>query len=285
MHRPHGGGGSNLRSGFATYAHLHLDSMTKVISHIVGLALICEVLLMFATFSVSFIDHRLGFSPSFCTFLLGIVSLIIIFVLNNQRMSILPSLSPTEHMIGVVTGLSIGAAFFAWLISSTYASPVCVEAAATPSHTRFLQHTNTTTTNSSTSTTTPSPVPTNINDMTSMVDPVVVAACADHQSTAYAIWFWAGLAAWLHAITAIMLWVGRVELATNSPVYESMGGSAAATPPPPMDFEEAFRRQQQQILGESQAAAIQHRAASMFVGDYSTIPEVTQGQSGSVHGV
>jgi hypothetical protein len=106
-----------------------------------------------------------------------------------------------------------------------------------------------------------------------------------------AIWFWAGLVAWLNVVIALLLASGRHELSVHyQGRYESIGGQSRGSSidaasshqqstPSAFDFEESFRRQQQEILGAQQAAAVRDRAAAMFVGDYATIPEVTHGSA------
>jgi hypothetical protein len=126
--------------------------------------------------------------------------------------------------------------------------------------------------------------------------------------------FWSSLIGWCNVMIAALLVVGRHELSAHTttasaqysydPISTTMNGSstagggsnqnnahqtssssndtaAVADYPPGYDFEEQFRQQQAQILGAQGVAAIQQRATAMFVGDYSTIPEVTQPPPGS----
>jgi hypothetical protein len=218
--------------------------------------LICDICLFFSSFSVSLLEHNLGFDTVLCSFLLSAAVVAILLIVNNSRISALSILAPTEYMVGIATGVAIGAAVLAAVLSSTYktAKSQCSVAVVdgADNTVNATQHHNEN-------------------------EPNYEYMCKNMKTSFSAIWFWAGLSAWLNGVSAMLLIIGRHELSTaHHHYYETIGGSTT-TP----DFEEVYRRQQQEILGASpqQYAEIQQRAASMFVGDYSTIPEVTQGAS------
>lgn len=252
----------------STYVTLHLDSISKILNHVVAVTLVCDVFLLFSSFSVSYLDHHLGFSTVLCSFLLGAVSVIVLLILNNSRISALSVLAPTKFMVGVATGITIGAAVLAAVLSSTYNT--ATECDGTRKVTPAIG------TNSSNITS---------HTTTSHYDPVLVNTCANHASSMTAIWFWGGLVAWLNAVAVMLLVTGRHDLSAHyQGRYETIGSSdanAASATTPHYDFEETFRRQQHEILGAHQAAAVRDRAAAMFVGDYATIPEVTHGSVAS----
>jgi len=240
-------------TSIGTYVALHLDSVSKILNHILFLTVIVDVFLFLSSFSVSYLPNHMGFNTVLCSFLLAAVSVLVLLIVNNSRISALSVLAPTEFMVGVATGGTIGAAVLAGLLSSTYKTVThCNELAA------------------------------DAGKNNTHYDPVFTTACNNTRSMT-GIWFWAGLAAWLNAVAAMLLVTGRYELSEHYQQYETIGGvhgdeefsgGSNQRQPQHHDFEETFRRQQQEILGASQAAAMQNRAASMFVGDYSSIPEV-----------
>ena len=236
----------------STYAALHLDSVSKILNHIVAVTVVCDIFLFLSSFSVSYLDHHLGFNTVLCSFLLSAVSVTVLLIINNSRISALPVLAPTEFMVGVATGITIGAAVLAAILSTTYHTATeCDKVTAT-------------------------------GNQTSNNDPVLKDTCANHASSMTAIWFWAGLVAWLNVVASMLLVTCRHELSAHYQQYETIGSADSTNPVPPVhDFEETFRRQQQEILGSQQAAAVRDRAAAMFVGDYATIPEVTHGSVAS----
>jgi len=244
-------------TSIGTYVALHLDSVSKILNHILFLTVIVDVFLFLSSFSVSYLPNHMGFNTVLCSFLLAAVSVLVLLIVNNSRISALSVLAPTEFMVGVATGGTIGAAVLAGLLSSTYKTVThCKELAADGGAAAGKNNTH--------------------------YDPVFTTACSNTGSMT-GIWFWAGLAAWLNVVAAMLLVTGRHELSEHYQQYETIGGihgddagfSGGSNPQPQHhDFEETFRRQQQEILGASQAAAMQNRAASMFVGDYSSIPEV-----------
>ena len=247
-------------TSIGTYAALHLDSIGKIVNHFLFLTVFVDVFLFLCSFAVSYLPNHMGPNTVLCSFLLVAVPITNLLIVNNSRISALSVLAPTEFMVGVATGLTIGAAVLSFILSSSYKTVRhCGEILSIDEH-----H----------------------NSTTHQSDPTFVAACSN-TTTMTGIYFWAGLSAWLSVVTAMLLVTGHHELSEHYQRYEAIGGypngtmggggiGAGVSPPPPQhhDFEETFRRQQQEILGVSQAAALQNRAASLFVGDYSSIPEV-----------
>lgn len=278
---------SSCPTSIGTYVALHLDSVGKILNHVLFLTLAIDILLFFSSFSLSYLPNHLGFNTVWCSFLLASATVGTLLIVNNSRISALSLLAPTEFMIGVATGITIGAAILAGLLSTTYKSVRhCHDG------TKYEQETTTTTPTTSSSST---------SNSNTKSDPMFETACANSSAMA-GIWFWAGLSAWLNVIAAMLLVTARNELSAHyqnhhQHPYEVIGGGSGASSntldntssmngnvafQQHHDFEETFRRQQERILGATQAAAVQSRAASMFVGDYSDIPEVRD--SGTLNG-
>ncbi|KAL7558111.1 hypothetical protein ACA910_020058 [Epithemia clementina (nom. ined.)] len=147
----HSGGGAlgGLCPGWIShYMAMHMDSIAKILNHVLLLTLVFDVFLFFASFSVQFLP-TLGFSPTTLSLLLITEATLLYIMVNHSRISIAPScLSPTEFKIGLAFGLAVGAAVLSFMVShafrnSTYLcdpfSTSTATAAATGSnHTRFL---------------------------------------------------------------------------------------------------------------------------------------------------
>ena len=254
---------SSCPTSIATYAALHLDSIGKILNHVLFLTVVVDVFLFLSSFAVSYLPNHLGFNTVLCSFLLAAVSVTVLLIVNNSRISALSVLAPTEFMVGVACGCTLGAAVLAALLSTSYKNVThCSDLNASMNDAK--------------------------NSTAALpYDPDFATACTNSSSMT-GIWFWAGLSAWLNAIAAMLLATGRYQLSEHYQQYETIGGvsddhhhSSSGHQPQQQhhDFEETYRRQQQEILGASQAAAVQSRAASMFVGDYSTIPEVRESTS------
>ena len=256
---------SSCPTAIATYAALHLDSIGKILNHVLFLTVAADVLLFLSSFGVSYLPNHLGFSTVLCSFLLAAVSVTVLLIVNNSRISALSVLAPTEFMIGAATGACFMASILAMLLSSTY---------RTVTHCQDLQQpADSGAHNNSSSAATPQ-----------NFDPDFVTACTNSGSMT-GIWFWAGLSAWLNAIATMLLATGRHRLSEHYQHYEAVGGDLDGVPRQHHhDFEETYRRTQAEILGAGQAAAVQSRAASMFVGDYATIPEVRDPGNGGGSG-
>jgi hypothetical protein len=259
-------------AAISTYATQHLDSSGKILNHVVAITVVCDVALFVCSFSVAYLDHLLGLNTGLCSFMLCTASVTVWLIVNNStnRISALSFLAPTEFMVGLATGLSVGAAVLSAVLSAAYQTgTVCDKIIATAAAGSAAHAAAAAAATTSTS-----------------YDAVVADTCANHVSHMTAIWFWAGLVAWLNVVTSMLLATGRQELSAQHRSlynYETIGGVASGDDtsfpqtPTHFDFEETFRRQQQEILGVHQAAAVRERAAAMFVGDYATIPEVTHG--------
>ena len=249
-------------TSIGTYAALHLDSIGKIVNHFLFLTVLVDVFLFLCSFSVSYLPNHMGPNTVLCSFLLAAVPITNLLIVNNSRISALSVLAPTEFMVGIATGMTIGAAVLSFILSSSYKT---VRHCGDIDSSEQQHHHNST---------------------AQAFDPTFVEAC-QNTTTMTGIYFWAGLSAWLNVVTAMLLVTGHYELSEHYQRYETIGGGGGGypngtttmgggvgVPQHHHDFEETFRRQQQEILGVSQAAALQNRAASMFVGDYSSIPEV-----------
>jgi hypothetical protein len=308
-----------------TYVTMHLDTISKILNHCIGMTLLGNVFLFVSSFAISYYEdqkNHIGFNTVFCAFLLCTISIINLLIINNNRISALSMLAPTEFMIGVATGMTFSALIITMLLSSTYRSAMRL-----CHHSIQSRHLNLLTTNSTDAATTTTNTGNNYgsnsnmhyksnNDSTQYYDdPLLIETCTNHIGTITSIWFWSTLLIWFNIIILVLFIVGRYELSAHTtqqysydPIYGGDGVNSheintnhnhTSTPvtttatttngtypmpqptQPAVDFEEQFRRQQQEILGIHNVTALRDRVVAttaMFVGDYSTIPEVTQPQ-------
>jgi hypothetical protein len=261
---------------FQGYASSHLDTLPKILNHVLYFAVFSQVCLLFAAFSASrYLDKQLmgGFSPVLCTcFLLAVT--ILVYVINNHHWfssnGCINLLEPTEFTIGLAAGITIGTLVVAILMAQTFQTGgvLCDSETHAAGGGGDRGDRGGTTRNST--------LPINNGgsngiNTAALIDPELYDACANHRINMSSISFWSGLCAWLSAVIAILLTVGKNDI-LMARHYERIAESSNID-----SFEEIYRRQQREILGVQQASALQSRAAAMFVGDYSSVPEVTQG--------
>lgn len=233
---------NNICPVLSSYAALHLNSITKVLQHLLFLNLVFEIFLFL-------LAGHYGGIVIFGSFCLLCVTVTVLCILNNHRMGILKGLSATQFNVGLATGMSILAAVLAAILSNLPLVVFCVHNGTSDAGSSGHQNSTASSTSASSET----------------------GVC--EEGTGNAVYFWCGLSAWLHAITSMLLLLGQTELASDM-IYD-----AVDTNNNNHDFAETFRKQQQEILGVQTANMLQNRANQMFVGDYANIPEVTQGGS------
>lgn len=142
----------------ATYATFHLDSISKIINHLLILLLALNVLLFLTSWNVSLLPN-VGFSTVSAAFFLCFQTVCVWAMLNNHRISALPpSMDSSEFIIGVALGISIGGAVLSFVVSSTFG---------------------------------------NISKCNhSESDPVYEYVCGGRRGSLAAVWFWSGLIFW-----------------------------------------------------------------------------------------
>jgi len=92
-----------------------MDSLPKVLNHVLGLMTICNIFLFLSSWSISYIVF-------FASLLLNAQTVCVLLVVNNTgRLSFGPRfLSPNEFMVGVCLGISIGGAILALFLSAVF---------------------------------------------------------------------------------------------------------------------------------------------------------------------
>lgn len=168
----------------ATYATFHLDSIAKILNHLLAGMLVCNVLLFFSSLNVSFLPS-VGFSTFLVSCCLCFQNVCVAIILNNNRFSSFAFLAPTEFMLGVALGITIGGTILAFVISMSFRTvSQCHQ---------------------------------------SEIDPVYEYLCGDRRGSMVSVWFWSGLVFWLNFCCTLLLAIGRRELSASSQ-YEAIGG-------------------------------------------------------------
>jgi hypothetical protein len=167
----------------AAYTATHMDTIPKIINHVLVVMITCDIFLFMASWNVSFLPN-LGFNTVLVSFLLSGQAVCVWLILNNNRISALSFLSPTEFMVGLALGISIGGSILAFVISRAY---------------KHLSRCDG-----------------NPNDA------IYVYLCGERKGSIRAIWFWGGLVFWLNFCTSILIAMGRPQLTAQN-YYETLG--------------------------------------------------------------
>ena len=221
---------------FGAYAAIHLDTIPKFLNHVLWVMFASNTFLLLATSSI----HLMVF---FLAFLLFLQNLCVLLILNNGKMALSPRfLAPTEFMVGVGLGISIGATILSLFLSLIYGKL----------H-EYCDYVN------------------------KEGEQAEQRGCGNVTSTINAIWFWSSLVFWLDMITCILLAVGRQEIAYQSQhQYESIDSANSMDNAYPMD---EYQQANATRFQESQAQPMNAASSTYGGGSYSTVPDVQASNS------
>ena len=175
---------SCLPHWFRNYAALHLDTIAKLVNHLLILMGFCNCVLFFSCWHIPVVSD-IGFNTPLCVLFLGVQNACLYIIFNNSRFEGMQFLAPTEFMVGNSLGITIGAALLALVISNLNR---------------------------------------NIAKCTNLRSPVhgyLCDAIADNQGTLTSVSFWSGLVFWLEFCVSLLITIGRREL-INSNQYENL---------------------------------------------------------------
>lgn len=136
--------------------------------------------LFFAACGVGFLSY--GFTTVLASFLLCCHATCVLLIINNNRISALSVLAPTEFMIGNALGLTIGSTILSFYIHSVFASVKCNQSASA-----------------------------NFQEL-----------CESNRGTINSVWFWSGAVCFVNFATALLIAYGRQELAQSTTMYEQV---------------------------------------------------------------
>jgi hypothetical protein len=197
-----------------TYIVMHLDSIGKILNHMLWALVVLDTFLFFASFGVGgFLDH-MGFSTVMVAFFLCLQPTCVLLIVNNNRLSSLSMLAPTDYMVGVAFGITVGATILSYFLHTVYAGVNCSN-----------------------------PMVTTYTDL-----------CLTHRGTLNGVWFWSGLVCFGNAVCAVLIAYGRHELAQNSTSHASAYESVGENTPMSMAAYEQLVRNQDAAAAQAQFA-------------------------------
>lgn len=213
----------------ARYVSRHLDSMPKIINHL----LYATLLFTFFLFLASWGAPNVGMNLVFISLILGVQTVSVFFTLNHSPIPALQFLSPTTFMMGVALGTTIGSALLAFVISSAYRRLSSCNFDGT--HSRSF-HGNST-------------IPTS--------DPVLEYLCQKGTKSSSAIWFWSGLIFWCDSCVCLLIMMGQSELSQGRYQHVATGDSLPAFVGDYSDIPD-IRRNDSNGLQSAQVAHVQN---------------------------
>lgn len=232
---------SCLPGWFRNYASLHLDSIPKLVNHLILFMGFCNCMLFLSCWHIPVVSD-IGFNTPLCVLFLGVQNACLYVIFNNARFEGMQFLAPTEFMVGNSLGITIGAALLALTIANL--------------NRNIAQCTT----------------------VRSAVHEYLCETIVNNRGALSAVSFWSGLVFWLEFCLSLLITIGRREL-TNSNQYENLslddrfpeyaaGGQ--------QQQQSSYNNNGSSIIG-SFANAI---PTPSFVGNYSTVPEIHSSAAG-----
>lgn len=228
-----------------TYAALHLDTMAKILNHLLLILLVFNILLFLSCWSQSLSPGN-TLPVLWISFFLLLQNGTVWAILNNARVpSTLSFLSPNDFTMGLALGITIGASILSFILSQAFQKGYC---------TRIARPIHSSATN----------LPTDDDHIPSFAQQQQIHSNAQNCSSS--IWLWAGLVFWINFCASLLLAIGRREFSQFSH-YEPIGG-----------MEESHMYSS----GATTSSSYSHQAGTTFAGDYANVPEVRHDHSGTL---
>lgn len=212
----------------ASYASLNLDTIPKIINHLLLLMAVCNFFLFFTCWGGSGLP-QMGFSTVLSSFMLITQNVIVYMTFNNLgglisggSSSRSSYLTPNEFMVGICLGVTVGGCIVAFILSNYYhhLNSYCNKLAATSKSTgasTLLDTTYDPYSTGSSSISTKAPLKSDGE------------ICLNkYHGNIYWISFWSGLVFWWNFCLSLLIAMGRMELiqvstSTSNQQYESIG--------------------------------------------------------------
>lgn len=233
-----------LPSWFRNYAAVNLDSIPKLVNHLLIFMGGCNCILFLSCWHIPVISD-IGFNTPLCVLFLGVQNAFLYIIFNNSRFEGLQFLAPTEFMVGNSLGITIGAALLALVLSNLNR---------------------------------------NVARCTNVHSPVHKFVCdeiANDPGSLSSVSFWSGLVFWLEFCLSLLITIGRSELAqANSYENLSMDDRFSEYSPQGQAQQQNQNQSGNSIIG-SFANAL---PTPSFVGNYSTVPEINSTVGGNTGG-
>jgi len=243
---------SCLPGWFRNYTALHLDSIPKIINHLLLLIGFCNVILFLSCWHTPVVSD-VGFPTPLCVLILMCQNLCLFIIFNNASFEGLQILAPTEFMVGNSLGITIGAAILAFVVATFHRKVANCTTIRSAVH-EFLCTT-----------------------LEGGGGAAAAAAATETrgQSSLSSLAFWFGLVFWLEFCLSLLIAVGRSEIVTMNQQYENLSVDDRFP-------EFAVQPQQQQPQQQSSSTVsdgvmgnfANNLPTPSFFGNYSTVPEV-----------
>jgi hypothetical protein len=165
-----------------SYATIHMDTIPKFLNHVLMVMAGCNLFLVLSSWSISIMFF-------FVAFLLSVQNTCVFLMLNHGKLVVVVSprfLAPTEFMVGVSLGISIGGTILACFMSLFFGR---------------------------------------IHDYCDHLNEEHKSACGDQRGTFAAIWWWSSMVFWLEVLTCLLLAAGRQEISQNHHQYQAIDGN------------------------------------------------------------
>jgi hypothetical protein len=171
----------------SNYMAVHVDTIPKVMNHVLFLLTVSNFFLLIKSMSVSFMTFIVAS-------LLALQTMVAVMILNNNQINLAPrSLEPTEFIVGLCLGICVGGGILAFFVSVSFsrAFSLCKYAAVhyTPED---LQH-----------------------------------SCGNlTKNRLWSMWWWSSIIFWLDIFLAFLVAAGREEIThTQQQQYNSIDSS------------------------------------------------------------
>jgi hypothetical protein len=97
-----------------SYISTHMDTLPKLLHHVILLIAICDVFLFLVSWKLSFLTF-------FVAILWGAQNACVFLILNNGKVSFSPRfLAPSDFIIGMALGITIGGTVLAFFLSAIF---------------------------------------------------------------------------------------------------------------------------------------------------------------------
>jgi hypothetical protein len=193
-----------------SYCAVNLDTIPKVMNHVLALLAASNFFLLFGSLHISYVTFL-------AAALLAAQTGAVIVVMNHDAISFAPRvLAPTEFMVGLCLGICIGGIILAFFLSITYRRMYAFcKYAETYYEEDDHEH-----------------------------------ACGSYTHRLWGIWMWSSVVFWLDLLAAVLVAAGHAELSHSpQQEYHAIGGNPAAEQPREPQYGNQFQQgsfQQQQ---------------------------------------
>ena len=164
------------------YARTNIDTLPKLLNHVLILMGICDTFIVLNGWRVSIIAW-------FTAMLLSSQTLFVFLILNHGKLQYSPRfLAPTDFMVGISLGISIGGTILSFFLSSTFRRA--------------------------------------ITDCSRMEDLMYTSSCERQMGSVRGVWWWSSLVMWCDIATCLLIAAGRRDFSfLEQHQYQTIGPS------------------------------------------------------------